>query len=225
MNRRVKGELLRTEDGSMTLRHEVLGELYHSDRGAAGESEHIYIREGLGYFRSLNPAVETIAVFEVGFGTGLNAWLTWEYGREKNLKIDYYTVELYPLDIEFVETLEYTKKTEFNRMHTTRWNARAVLDDHFTITKYLQDLLGFDPGDLDGCIDVVYFDAFSPEVQPDLWTEMVFGRMYALLKPGGILVTYSAKGIVKEALRAVGFEVHRCPGALGKRHMVRAVKA
>lgn len=224
MSRPVKGELLRTADGSMTVRHEVLGELYHSDRGAVGESEHIYIREGVDFYRSLYPLAEAITVFEVGFGTGLNAWLTWEYAREHDLKIDYHTLELYPLVGDMVDALEYTKQEGFARLHEAPWDTRTVLDGYFAITKYRQDLMAFEPEALTDRIDVIYFDAFSPESQPDLWTETVFGKMYAALKPRGILVTYSAKGAVKEALREAGFEVQRRPGALGKRHMVRAGK-
>lgn len=214
----VKGDIILTDDGSNTIRHELLGELYHSDRGAVGESEYVYIRQGLEYMAQ---GCEEVKVFEVGFGTGLNAWLTWEYARAKDIRVCYEAVERYPLDMATVRDLKYTDDKRFEELHRVE---SEVLDKWFTLTKYEEDLTDFDPELLAGQFDVVYFDAFAPEVQPDLWCEETMRKMYRLLRPGGVLVTYSAKGIVKENLRSAGFEVGRLKGALGKRHMLRAVR-
>lgn len=216
-------ELLRTEDGSLTLRHELLGELYHSDRGAVGEAEHVYIRAGFDAI----PQKEKVSVFEVGFGTGLNCYLTYKQAFETHRSVDYRAIDLYPLQPETVAQLNYTSDPVFNRLHALPWDGTAhkiTENQSFTLTKYRADLLTFDFPALAERFDAVYFDAFAPDVQPELWSERMMARMFGILRPGGVLVTYSAKGAVKQALRAAGFEVSRLPGALGKRHMVRAIK-
>lgn len=222
-------EFLKTEDGSLTLRHAVLGELYHSDRGAVGEAEHVYIRAGLDLVAAeRDSAVDErpIAVFEVGFGTGLNAWLTAERAAELGWAVDYRAIDLYPLVEETWRALHYTESQFFEWMHGVPWDGKAHrLDEgRFSLTKFRADLGTFDFSAMDSTFDVVYFDAFAPDAQPELWSEAVMAAMYRILRPGGVLVTYSSKGSVKQALRAVGFEVSRLPGALGKRHMVRARK-
>lgn len=218
-------EFLETDDGSLTLRHEVLGELYHSDRGAVGEAEHVYIRAGLDKVLEEGNR-RAISVFEVGFGTGLNAWLTYRRGEAAAVRIDYRTVDLYPVDMDTVRRLNYTADRVFLKMHELPWDGVPhELSEHFALTKYRTDLLSFDFTLLTGPFDVIYFDAFAPDAQPELWSRTMMSAMYSVLKPGGMLVTYSAKGTVKQALRDAGFEVVRLPGALGKRHMVRAVKS
>lgn len=218
-------ELLKTDDGSLTVRHSVLGELYHSDRGAIGEAEHVYIRAGLEYAMTQSTDRQ-IAVFEVGFGTGLNCWLTFRRVLEAGVLVDYRAIELYPLAGEVIDNLNYTDDPTFGRLHKAAWDVQSDggISADFLLTKYRADLTEFDFSSLAERFHVVYFDAFAPDVQPELWTEEIMAKMYAILKPGGILVTYSSKGLIKEALRAAGFEVMRLPGALGKRHMVRAVK-
>ena len=217
-------EFLKTADGSLTVRHDALGELYHSDRGAVGEAEHVYIRAGLEWAFEKRGASKEISVFEAGFGTGLNCWLTYLQACGKSA-VNYHAIELYPIDLLDVAKFNYTSDLWFGELHNLPWDGRTYrISDYFSLTKYKADLLSFDFVPLAGCFDVVYFDAFSPDVQPELWTEDVMVQMYAILKPGGVLVTYSSKGSVKQALRTVGFEVMRLPGALGKRHMVRAVK-
>lgn len=222
-------EFLKTEDGSLTLRHAVLGELYHSDRGAVGEAEHVYIRAGLDLVAAERDAAadeRPIAVFEVGFGTGLNAWLTAERVAELGLAVDYRAIDLYPLAEETWRALHYTENPLFEWMHGVSWDGKAHRWDEgqFSLTKFRADLVTFDFSAMGSTFDVVYFDAFAPDAQPELWSEAVMTAMYRILRPGGVLVTYSSKGSVKQALRAVGFEVSRLPGALGKRHMVRARK-
>ena len=213
-------EFLKTADGSMTVRHPVLGELYHSDRGAVGEAEHVYIRAG---FDAVSAG--EAAVFEAGFGTGLNAWLTFRRAAETGRRVDYRAIELYPVEREDAGRLNYTTEPLFEQLHEVPWDgALHEVGAGGGLTKYRADLLTFDFTPLAGCFDVIYFDAFAPDAQPELWSAEVMERMFSILRPGGVLVTYSAKGTVKQALRAVGFEVVRLPGALGKRHMVRAVK-
>lgn len=219
-------EFLETDDGSLTLRHEVLGELYHSDRGAVGEAEHIYINAGFNRALTCGDRDE-IAVFDVGFGTGLNGWLTFCRANEAVLpvRVDYRAIELYPLCMDVVEKLNFTPDPLFKALHRLPWDGKThEMSEIFSVTKYREDLLSFDFSPLNEKFDVIYFDAFAPDVQPDLWTEEIMEKMYAILSPGGVLVTYSSKGTVKQALRAVEFEVTRLPGAMGKRHMVRAVK-
>lgn len=208
-----------TDDGSATLRHPVFGETYHSMRGAAAEAQHIFIDNGLATLSK-----ERVRIVEIGFGSGLNAWLSLCYGRQHSLAIDYRGVELYPVPIPTALQLGYTDDPLFATLHLCEWDCRHALTDSFTFAKYETDLTL--PGALwEGCpCDLIYFDAFAPDTQPEMWSETVFRRLYGLLSPGGILVTYSAKGTVKQALRNAGFTVKRLPGALGKHHMLRAVR-
>lgn len=217
-------EFVETGDGSLTVRHEGLGELYHSDRGAVGEAEHVYIRAG--FDRVIEKADrKSISVFEVGFGAGLNCWLTYRRAEECGIHVDYRAIDLYPVNRSVTEKLNYTDSPVFKEIHNVIWDgALHPVGERFSLAKYRADLSMFDFESLREQTDVVYFDAFAPDAQPELWSERIMSRMYAILKPGGVWVTYSSKGSVKQALRAVGFEVTRLPGALGKRHMVRAIK-
>ncbi len=208
-----------TDDGSATLRHPLLGDTYHSLRGATGEAAHVYIANGLATL-----PLERIRILEMGFGSGLNAWLSLNYGRRHGLTIDYRAIERYPVDPDTAARLGYTDDPLFDALHRAPWNVPVAITDRFRLTKYDADLTAPDGAWETGGYDLVYFDAFAPDTQPELWSEALFRRIYARLAEGGILVTYSAKGCVKQALRAAGFEVRRLPGALGKHHMVRAAK-
>ena len=213
--------LISTDDGSYTLRHPVLGDTYHSVRGAAGESEHVFVRAG--FDAADRPHVR---VFEMGFGSGLNALLTLKRAHETGKMVDYTTAELYPVDPETAEKLNYTIPDDpfhaaFRRMHRSPWGVPVEIDERFRLTKLERSLPEIE---FDTIFDVIYFDAFAPDTQPELWTPEIFRKLYEHTVPGGILVTYSAKGTVKEALRAAGYEVKRLPGALGKRHMLKAEK-
>ena len=212
----ISPEIELTEDGSATLVHPLLGDRYHSTRGAIGESKHIFIDNGL---RLINK--KKIKILDAGFGSGLNALLTLWYAEENGLHIDYHTVELYPIDIPTAGRLGYTDKKEFMQLHKAQWGSETRITDFFTITKSETDLADGEFGD---GFDLVYFDAFSPDTQPELWSEEMFRKIYGCMTEGGVLVTYSAKGDVKRALRNAGFEVHRLQGALGKRHMLKATK-
>ncbi len=205
-----------TDDGSHTLRHPLLGDTYHSLRGAVGEALHVFIRSGFDYLPK-----QELRVLEMGFGSGLNAWLTLQEAEAQDKKVEYHTLELYPIAEETARQLNYTDSPLFMALHKAPWGEKTAISDRFTIKKNRISLLDTE---FDTIFDVVYFDAFSPDTQGELWSEEVFRRLYEATVEGGVLVTYSSKGEVKRALRGAGWTVERLPGALGKRHMLRAVK-
>jgi tRNA U34 5-methylaminomethyl-2-thiouridine-forming methyltransferase MnmC len=216
----MKRQFIITDDGSHTLFVPELNETYHSARGALQESLHVFLRAGFHY---AVPCLEQqpLRVLEVGFGTGLNALLTWLEAERLNVPVYYETVEKYPLSEKEAAVLNYPEPEKLACLHGCQWGTPVVLSPCFTLCKQYVDLLEYVPA---GQFEVIYFDAFAPDVQPALWCKEVFCKLYEALNPGGVLVTYSAKGTVKTALRETGFEVQRLPGAMGKRHMVRAVK-
>lgn len=209
----------------MTVFHPQLGEHYHSTTGAMGESLHVFIKNGL------EPALQkfsgTIHVLEYGFGTGLNALLTSVYGE--NSQIAYTGIEKFPLIPELWEKLDYARFLKpdagerYFRIMSAAWNKEEKITESFFLTKLEADFRTFVPEA--GRFQLVYFDAFSAAVQPELWTCDIFSAIYHALCKGGLLVTYSAKGSVKQALRQVGFTLERLPGFGGKRHMLRAIKS
>ena len=220
----LKKEIVKTRDGSNTIFVPEFDETYHSTHGAIQESLHVFIRSGLKFKTELND----INVLEVGFGTGLNALLSFVDSEDTNRNIKYTSLEAYPLQWDLVSKLNYIdiifngKYSEiYKKIHTCDWESFYELSPYFTLKKQnvkLQNIL------FDNEFDIIYFDAFAPRVQPELWTEQIFTSMYKALKPGGILVTYCAKGSVKRALRYVGFQLQSIPGPPGKREMSRAVK-
>jgi len=220
----LKKEIVKTRDGSNTLFVPEFDETYHSTHGAIQESLHVFIRSGLKFITELND----INVLEVGFGTGLNALLSFIDSEETNRNIKYTSLEAYPLKWDLLSKLNYIDLifngkyyAKYKKMHNCDWESFYILSPFFTLRKQnvkVQDVL------FDNEFDVIYFDAFAPRVQPELWTEEIFTSMYKALKPGGILVTYCAKGSVKRALRYVGFELESIPGPPGKREMSRAIK-
>ena len=220
----LKKEIVKTRDGSNTIFVPEFDETYHSTHGAIQESLHVFIRSGLKFKTELND----INVLEVGFGTGLNALLSFINSEETNKNIKYTTIEAYPLKWYLLSKLNYIDlifngkySATYKKIHTCDWESFYILSSFFTLRKQnvkLQDV------SFDNEFDVIYFDAFAPRVQPELWTEQIFTSMYKALKPGGVLVTYCAKGSVKRALRYVGFELQSIPGPPGKREMSRAVK-
>lgn len=215
----INPDIEQTDDGSATLRHPVFGETYHSMRGAVGESLHVFIDNGLATIGKTS-----VRIFEVGFGSGLNAWHSLCYGRKHNINIKYTAIELYPVEIRTVSQTGYTENELFLKMHSAEWNTECNITDKFSITKYTDDLTGQDNVWHNGIYDIIYFDAFAPDTQPEMWSPDIFRKMHEILDNNGILVTYSAKGVVKQALRDAGFHVWRLPGALGKRHMLCAEK-
>jgi len=199
-------EKVTTDDGTATLRHPLFGDTYHSLHGAATESEHVFIRNGLAA-----AGRDSVRILEAGFGSGLNAWLTLEYARRHGIRIDYRAVERYPVDAETACGLGYTEDTLFADLHRSAWDRELPLAEGFTLTKYAADLT--EPGREweRYTYDLVYFDAFAPATQPEMWTADIFRRIFRILAPGGALVTYSARGTVKQALREAGFTVRRLP--------------
>jgi len=183
---------------------------------------HVFIEAGVRRLRHR----ESLLVFEMGFGTGLNALLTLIEAERSRITVSYEAVELFPLKPEDALQSNFPIKlggwqTEYETMHRSKWNTRQQISDRFSLLKHETDLITakFPSG-----IDLVYFDAFDPEAQPQLWAPAVFQKLHEAMSVGGLLVTYSSKGIVKNALREAGFKVERLPGPPGKRHMVRATK-
>ena len=219
----MKRHLLTTADGSTTLRIEDWDEPYHSVHGAIQESRHVFIKEGLRHIGH-----GPISVLEMGFGTGLNALLTLLEADILQHPISYEGVEAFPLTLAEVAQLNYIEqlgipdyKAAFELMHSCAWEEWKSLSPFFTLFKRRCDFLQLRPV---GTYDLIYYDAFGARVQPELWTETQFEKMYAMLGAGGILVTYAAKGSIRRAMQAVGFIVERLPGPPGKREMLRASK-
>ncbi len=226
----MKRELQITSDGSHTLWVPQLNATYHSTFGAIGESEHVFIQAGLRHLLLTGRFEEKslVRVFEMGFGTGLNALLSYREIREKQQGLYYQAVELYPLPPEEVSGLNYASllhhqplSSFFASLHAAPWNEDVAIEDSFTLHKSdvsIADIQITQP------FHLVYFDAFAPDVQPELWTAAVFQKMYDSLYDGGALVTYCSKGAVRRTLQSVGFTVEKLKGPPGKREIIRAVK-
>ena len=222
-------KIITTADGSKTIQIEDWNEQYHSVHGAIQEANHVYVKHGLLFFNSeiLQNQDDKISILEIGFGTGLNAILTLLAAQQLKLNIDYYGIEAYPVSPEELNQLNYSetlgiKDNSFEDIHKSDWETSHHITEQFSLTK--QQKFFDDITDVN-CYDIIYFDAFGARVQPELWTEAIFEKMYKALKPNGVLVTYSAKGTVKRALRSIGFELKRLEGPPGKRHMLRAIKS
>jgi len=219
----MKRKIIETADGSHTIAVPELNEHYHSVHGAINEAKHVYLKHGLNGVEN-NP----VTVLEIGFGTGLNALLTYVEAEKLKRKVYYQSVEAYPVDLETISHLNYVDKIEeegaaekFNQLHLSNWEEEVILSDNFTFKKQKRF---FNEINESNKFDVIYFDAFGPEKQPELWTEEIFTIMYNSLKEEGILVTYSAKGAIKRAMKAAGFKIEALPGPPGKREMTRAIK-
>lgn len=217
-------ELITTSDGSQTIFVKELNETYHSIHGAIQEANHVFIDKGLRLFK----AGDKVRILEVGFGTGLNALLTWLHAKELNLNVNYTGVEAFPVEDELIQAINYCDQLEsgaeeyFKKLHEIEWDSEIQLDEHFTLSKIKQKIEEFSvPAHL---FDLIYFDAFGPNAQSELWNSDVLQKMNDLLKPNGILVTYCAKGQVKRDLKSVGFKIEALPGPPGKREMTRAIK-
>lgn len=213
-----------TDDGSHTLFVPELGEHYHSTFGAIQESRHVFLSAGFEYICSKKQAINLL---EVGFGTGLNALLT--LLQKGDTPVNYTAIEAFPLDNRINTELNYPEKLNipesgviFRSLHDAAWEKSVKIVPGFMLTKIHIKLQDFIPNPEE--FDLVYFDAFAPDVQPELWTTEVFRKLILAMAAGGVLVTYSAKGLVKQNLKAAGFNIERLPGPPGKRHMLRAEK-
>ena len=222
----MKRKFLITGDGSVTIHLPEWNEQYHSKHGAIAEALHVFIAAGLYHIIQTNPSKD-ISILEMGFGTGLNAYLTLLQSKEKNIKIHYTGVEAYPVAPTEISELNYAELMNksgelFLRLHEAPWDETSTITDHFELNKQKKQ---FSEVKDEGRYDLIYFDAFGPRVQPELWTREIFEPMFNACRPGGVLVTYSAKGSVRRTLESVGFQVERLPGPPGKREMLRATKA
>ena len=222
----MKRKVITTADGSKTIQIEDWNEQYHSIHGAYQEAMHVFIKHGLKHVIDNENYSERLSILEIGFGTGLNAMLTMLEASKNQVSVNYVGVEAYPVLLIELKQLQYDALLKddsitFFKMHEEGWGNASTITSDFTLTKreqFFQDITDAD------AYNLIYFDAFGARVQPDLWTESIFKIMYKALKAKGVLVTYSAKGSVRRAMQAVGFEVERLPGPPGKREMLRAFK-
>ncbi|MEL6809820.1 MAG: tRNA (5-methylaminomethyl-2-thiouridine)(34)-methyltransferase MnmD [Bacteroidota bacterium] len=223
----MKREFLTTKDGSVTIHLPDWNEQYHSKHGAINEALHVFLESGLQYFIDTEKKfVGPISILEIGFGTGLNAFLTLLYAQENQQVVNYVGIEGYPVHASEVSQLNYpelrnTSKVLFTQLHETPWEEAVAISENFVLTKREQFFSEIKDKEM---YHIIYFDAFGARVQPELWTESMFRIMYQALLPDGVLVTYAAKGSVRRAMQAVGFIVERLPGPPGKREMLRATK-
>ncbi len=213
-------ELKMSDDGSHTLFVPELNEHYHSVYGARTESMHVFIKSGFNQIEKSN-----ISILEVGFGTGLNVLLTNINKGDK--AITYHSIEKYPLNTQLEEMLLFmsNQKREdtllYKKIHDAPWNKLTEITPGFNLLKWETDLL---TAEFTSSYDLIYFDAFAPDIQPEMWSESLFKKLYNTMSKGGILTTYSAKGVVRRTLQKVGFTVERIPGPPHKREMLRATK-
>lgn len=218
-------QIQETKDGSHTLISKEFGELYHSHNGSIQEAQHIFIKNGLQRISSKN-----ISVFEMGFGSGLNAILSYFFAEENDLKIDYTTIEAYPIDVETAVSLNYNEFLKFEGyrqifplLHKVGWNKKIEISKNFSFHKILIKIEDIEIEYLSK-VDVVFYDAFAPNAQANLWETEVLTKMYKLLKPNAFLITYCAKGVFKRTLKSIGFEVVALDGPIGKREISMAIK-
>lgn len=219
----MKREIIQTLDGSTTIHLTEWDECYHSKHGAIQEAQHVFIKNGLSLFQN-----QKVAILEIGFGTGLNAFITLLEAKKMQQTIDYVGVEAYPISAEEVLKMNYVSElnadkesTLFDTIHESNWGEKVLLNDGFTLTKRNQF---FEEINDDNTYDLIYFDAFGYRVQPELWSTEIFRKMFKALKNNGVLVTYAARGVVKRSMIEVGFTVEKLEGPPGKREMFRARK-
>lgn len=220
----MKHEIIITKDGSTSIYIPELDETYHSKFGAIQEAYHVFIKNGLDLFDT----VSEISILEIGFGTGLNAFITMLEAEKRKIKINYVGVEAYPVAFDEIVQLNYVSQLEvpnrladFEQLHTFPWEATIEVSPYFTLTKRQQFFSDITD---ENAFDIVYFDAFGYNVQPELWNEAIFEKMYRALKNEGILTTYACRTTIKNAMQTVGFQTMKLPGAPGKREMLRALK-
>ncbi len=214
-----------TSDGSSTLINKDLNTSYHSLHGALQESQHIYIKNGL---LEISKKQYEIKVFELGFGTGVNAWLSLEFALRNKVIIHFTSIEKYIVEESLIQQLNYSNqfqfengKSYFNTIHELNWNKKHVINDNFSLNKIKEDWLSFETKEK---FDLIYFDAFGPGSQSELWNQTSLSKAYNILNPQGILVTFCAQGEFRRTLKSIGFQVERLPGPPGKREMTKAVK-
>jgi tRNA U34 5-methylaminomethyl-2-thiouridine-forming methyltransferase MnmC len=219
----LKREIILTKDGSMSIFLPELNETYHSKFGAIQEAKHVFIKNGLSLLND-----KSVSILEIGFGTGLNAFITFLEAQKGFQTIDYVGVEAFPVETEIIDQLNYVSELEadafesvFKEMHLSNWEIENEITTHFNLTKRKQKIEEISDSNQ---YNLIYFDAFGFTVQPELWNDEIFEKMYKALKSNGILVTYACRTSIKKAMLKAGFQVEKLPGAPGKREMLRAVK-
>lgn len=222
----MKRKIIVTGDNSKSLYIPEWDETYHSVHGARQESNHIFIQHGLA---PLIQQRQDIHIFEVGFGTGLNALLSLAETFEKRINIIYDCAEKFPIEQTILNEIDFTQtddlkdfKTAFQKMHQSNSGESIAVNSNFIFTKYIEDILNLRLKE--NFYNLIYFDAFAPKIQPELWTEEIMKKMFDSLQKGGTLVTYCAQGQFRRNLKNVGFTVERLPGPPGKREITRAIK-
>lgn len=221
----VKPRIELTADGSHTLFVPELDEHYHSVNGAIQESNHVFIEAGLNHCPK-----DKIHIFEVGFGTGLNAFLSLNNSIKMQKAIHYTTIEAFPLPFSTIEKLNYADnlslvvKDMFHQIHKAEWGKEVSVHRGFFLKKIEGDLIRFDFSLVTTPVDIIYFDAFAPDKQSDMWTQEIFDKLYTITADNGTLVTYCAKGEVRRMMQRAGYKTERLPGPPGKREMLRATK-
>jgi tRNA U34 5-methylaminomethyl-2-thiouridine-forming methyltransferase MnmC len=221
----VERKIITTADGSHSISLPDLSVTYHSIYGAIRESRHVFIEAGLRFTLD-HLAIEILNIFEMGLGTGLNAFLTAMEAIHLKRKIYYTAVEQFPLTPGEAISLNYPEilghADLFNTIHYSKWNEPVTVNEYFILEKMNTDLLNFLPAEH---FNLVYYDAFAPNAQPELWTKEIFEKLFFMLEPGGVLVTYCSKGDVRRAMIAAGFTIKKMPGPPGKREILRAFKS
>ena len=217
----MKLELVNTNDGSNSLKNVIINDSYHSKYGAINESKHIFINNGLKMISK-----KKIRVLEIGFGTGLNALLTLLYCDKKKQNIIYHTIDNLPLKEEIYSSLNYfdqlkIEKNIYLKIHSSSWENEIELSNFFVLKKMKCD---FTKTLFNQKYDLIYFDAFSPSKQPEMWTLNNFKKLYNCLNTNGVLITYSSKGDVKRTMKKVGFNISSLEGPTGKREITLARK-
>ncbi len=219
----MKREIIQTADGSTTIRIAEWDECYHSKHGAIQEAYHVFIKNGLSLFPN-----QSISIMEIGFGTGLNTFITYLESKKLNQTINYTGIEAFPIDADELKSMNYVQELDandfakdFDKIHSIYWEEQHTISEHFSLLKRKQ--LFEDINDIEK-FDLIYFDAFGYRVQPELWSTAIFKKMYDALKPKGVLVTYAARGVVKRSMIEVGFTVEKLDGPPGTREMFRASK-
>ena len=215
--------LTNTSDGSFTIYSKRFNETYHSVNGSITESNHVFIDAAYNKSES-NPCY----VLEIGFGTGLNAFLTFLLAEKSKKTTYYHTLERFPVPFEIVNHLNYTEilnidaKEKFTELHKSDWNREIKISEYFYFCKFLEDINNYEFGT--DIYNVVYFDAFSPANHPEAWTPIIFNKLCRAMKQGGVITTYCAKGEVRRIMQSAGFKVFRLPGPPGKREMLKGIK-
>lgn len=224
----MRREIITTADGSKTIYLPEWDEHYHSKHGAVQEAYHVFIKHGFEHILKNRESLEQLSILEIGFGTGLNAFITLVESQRIGLTVDYQGIEAYPVKMDEAIDLNYSDALSlkdhdavFREIHQVPWETAHAISSHFNLVKRKQFFHDIDDKEQH---ELIYFDAFGARVQPELWTESIFSKMHDALKHNGVLVTYSAKGSVRRAMQAVGFAVERLPGPPGKREMLRATK-